>query len=32
MDVTNKRNKGYAFLNFYILVIRCESVALWNRE
>ena len=32
MDVTTKRNKGYAFLNFYILVMRCESVDLWNLE
>ena len=23
-----QRNKGYAFLNFHVLVTRCESVAL----
>ena len=28
MDFTTKRNKGYAFLNLYVLVMRCESVTL----
>ena len=25
-----QRNKGYAFLNFHVLVTRCESVAVRN--
>ena len=28
MDFTTNRNKGYEFLKFYVLVMRCESDTL----
>ena len=30
MDFTTKKTKGHAFLNFYVLVMRCPSDALGN--